>query len=60
MSCKFVIAEKPSMALAIADALFVKEKKDNYFEGGGWLISWCYGHLTELARPEVYNPDFVK
>jgi len=60
MNCKFVIAEKPSVAFAIADALSVKEKKDNYLEGNGWIISWCYGHLTTLANPEVYNPDFAK
>ena len=39
-SHRLVIAEKPSVAASIAAALGVKEKKDGYIEGGGYLISW--------------------
>ena len=48
---KLVIAEKPSVAGSIAAALGVKEKKDGYIEGGGYLISWCVGHLVGYNLP---------
>ena len=43
---KLVICEKPSVAKSIASALGVTSRADGYFEGGGWLISWCIGHLA--------------
>ena len=46
---KLVVAEKPSVAHSLAAVLGAKEKKDGYLEGGGWLVSWCVGHLVELA-----------
>ena len=46
---KLVICEKPSVAKSIASALGVTSRADGYFEGGGWLISWCIGHLVGLA-----------
>ena len=46
---KLVIAEKPSVAMALAAVLGADEKKDGYLEGGGYLVSWCVGHLLELA-----------
>ena len=52
---QLVIAEKPSVAASIAAALGVKEKKDGYIEGGGYLISWCVGHLVELAEAAAYG-----
>ena len=57
---KLVIAEKPSVAASIAAALGVKEKKDGYIEGGGYLISWCVGHLVELAEAAAYGEQFKK
>ena len=52
---KLVVAEKPSVAQSLAAVLGAKEKKDGYLEGGGWLVSWCVGHLVELAQPEAYG-----
>ena len=49
---KLVIAEKPSVAMALASVLGANEKKDGYLEGGGYLVSWCVGNLLELAQPE--------
>ena len=46
---KLVVAEKPSVAQSLAAVLGAKEKKDGYLEGGGWLVSWCVGHL-EIGR----------
>ncbi len=47
---QLIIAEKPSVAQTIAAALGVKRKQDGYLEGGGYLISWCVGHLVPLAE----------
>ena len=52
---KLVIAEKPSVAQALAAVLGAKKKKEGYLEGNGWLVSWCVGHLVELAQPEAYD-----
>ena len=57
---KLIIAEKPSVAGSIAAALGVKEKKDGYIEGGGYLISWCVGHLVELADAAAYGEQYKK
>ena len=35
-------------------------RKDGYLEGGGWLVSWCLGHLAGLADAAAYNPDYAK
>ena len=55
-----VIAEKPSVAQTIAAALGVKEKRDGYIEGGGYLISWCVGHLVQLAEAAAYGEQYKK
>ena len=55
-----VIAEKPSVAQSIAAILGAKQRRDGFLEGGGYLVSWCYGHLAELADAQHYNPDYEK
>ena len=57
---QLVIEEKPSVAASIAAAVGVKEKKDGYIEGGGYLISWCVGHLVELAEAAAYGEQYKK
>ena len=57
---RLVITEKPSVARAYADALGVKNTKDGYIEGNGYVISWCVGHLIELAQPEIYEVSLKK
>ena len=57
---KLVIAEKPSVARAIAAVIGADQKRDGYLEGGGYLISWCVGHLVELAPPEKYETKYEK
>ena len=52
---QLVIAEKPSVAMALAKVLGVKGRKDGYVEGNGWLVSWCVGHLVELAPADAYH-----
>lgn len=57
---KLVITEKPSVAKAYADVLGAKKKQDGYFEGNGYLISWCVGHLVELVMPQDYDEKYRK
>lgn len=55
-----VIAEKPSVAQSIAKVLGATSRQDGYLEGNGYLVSWCVGHLVELAEPETYDEKFEK
>ena len=49
---KLVLAEKPSVAQSIAKVLGAAKREDGYLEGNGYVVSWCVGHLVELAQPE--------
>ena len=60
MSYRLVISEKPSVAMSYAKVLGATNRKDGYLEGNGYLVSWCVGHLVELAPPNVYDEKFVK
>lgn len=55
---KLVIAEKPSVAKSLAHVLGARTYKNGYFEGKDLRVSWCYGHLIELANPEAYDPKY--
>ena len=55
-----VIAEKPSVAQTIAAALGAKKKQDGYTEGNSYLISWCVGHLVQLAEAAAYGEQYKK
>ena len=57
---KLVVAEKPSVAMSYAKVLGANSRKDGYLEGNGYLVSWCIGHLVELAPPNVYDAKYVK
>ena len=57
---KLIITEKPSVAKSIASALGVTSRADGYFEGGGWLVSWCIGHLVGLADAAAYDDRYKK
>ena len=60
MSETLIIAEKPSVAATIAAALGAKEKKDGYIAGNGCLVSWCVGHLVQLAEAAAYGEQYKK
>ena len=60
MSYRLVVSEKPSVAMAYAKVLGVTNRKDGYLEGNGYLVSWCVGHLVELAPPNTYGEQYVK
>lgn len=57
---KLIVAEKPSVAKAYAKVLGATNRQDGYLEGNGYLVSWCVGHLVELAPPNVYDAKYVK
>lgn len=56
---KLVIAEKPSAAQSYAKALNITAKKSGYFEGNGYIITWCIGHLAGLADAAAYDEKYA-
>ena len=54
------MTEKPSVAISYAKILGVHGRQDGYLEGNGYLVSWCVGHLVELAPPSAYGAQYVK
>ena len=57
---QLIIAEKPSVAASIAAVMGADKKKGGYIEGDGYLVSWCVGHLVELADAAAYDERFAK
>lgn len=57
---KLVIAEKPSVAISIAKVIGANKKKDGYYEGNGYRVSWCVGHLIQMANPDAYDEKYTK
>ncbi len=57
---KLVIAEKPSVARAIVPVVGAFDKKNGYTEGGGYIVSWCFGHLVGLKFPNDYNAKWTE
>lgn len=57
---KLFIAEKPSLARAIASALGSAEKNDGYLSVGDNVVTWCFGHILENFQPEDYDKKFAK
>ena len=55
-----VISEKPSVAISISKVLGATKKKDGYYEGNGYIVSWCIGHLIQMANPERYDEKYAK
>lgn len=57
---KLILAEKPSVAQALSKVLGATRRGDGYLEGNGYVVSWCVGHLVELAPPEAYGDQYRK
>ena len=57
---KLVIAEKPSVAMALASVLGARTRKDGYVEGNGYIVSWCVGHLVGLCDASEYDEKYKK
>ena len=60
MKHNLVIAEKPSVAISIAKIIGATKKKDGYYEGDGYRVSWCVGHLVQMANPDSYDEKYAK
>ena len=60
MQNKLVVAEKPSVGKAIAAVLGANERRDGFFTGNGYIVSWCFGHLAELAEADAYDEKYGK
>ena len=57
---RLVITEKPSVAISIAKMIEANGKKDGYYEGNGYRVSWCVGHLIQMANPDAYDEKYAK
>ena len=51
-----ILAEKPSVGQAIAKVLGATQRGAGYVHGNCYIVSWCFGHLVELAQPKDYDP----
>lgn len=60
MSVQLVIAEKPSVARSIAAVIGASEKQTGYWQGSGYLVSWCIGHLVSFAEAGQYDEKYCK
>ena len=54
---KLVLAEKPSVAMNLSKVIGANQRGDGYMEGNGYIVSWCVGHLVELASPDRHSKD---
>lgn len=57
---KVILTEKPSVARDIARCLNIRNKRDGYFEGNGYRITWAFGHLVELKEPDDYHKEWKR
>ena len=57
---KLIVTEKQSVAMAYAKVLGAQGRQDGYLEGNGYLVSWCVGHLVELAPSSAYGEQYAK
>ncbi len=57
---RLVIAEKPSVAISIAKVIGASGKKEGYYEGNGYRVSWCVGHLIQMVNPDSYDKKYAR
>ena len=55
-----VICEKPSVAMSIAKVIGATGRQNGYYEGDGYIVSWCVGHLIQMASPSAYDEKYSK
>ena len=55
---RLVVCEKPSVARSIAAVLGAGKRGDGFLSGGGYLVSWCFGHLAELSDADAYDEKY--
>lgn len=59
-SYQLIVCEKPSVAKSIATVLDAKTREDGFLMGNGYIVSWCFGHLAELADADAYDEKYGK
>ena len=57
---KLVVTEKPSVVQTVAKVIGAYKREEGYIEGSGYIVSWCVGHLIELAQPQDYDEKYEK
>ncbi|UYO64400.1 DNA topoisomerase 3 [Acetobacterium wieringae] len=57
---KLIVTEKPDVAKNIAKVLNINRKHDGWMEGNGYYLTWCVGHLVEMAQTNDYNAEYKK
>ena len=57
---KLVITENPSVTHSIAKVIGAPTKRDGFIEGNNYIVSWCVGHLIEVAVPDTYHEKYAK
>ena len=57
---KVILTEKPSVAKDIARFLGAASRRDGYFEGNGYQVTWAFGHLVGLKEPHEYDPSLKR
>lgn len=60
MKLNLVVTEKPSVAMSLSKVLGATSRQDGYYEGNGYLVSWCVGHLVQMANPPAYDERYAK
>ena len=60
MKLNLVVTEKPSVAMSLSKVLGATSRQDGYYEGNGYLVSWCVGHLIQMANPSAYDERYAK
>ena len=57
---QLILCEKPSVAASIATVLNAKKRESGFLSGDDYLVSWCFGHLVELASPDAYDEKYAR
>ena len=57
---QLVICEKPSVAMSLSKVIGATGRQNGYYEGGGYIVSWCVGHLIQPASPPAYDEKYAK
>ena len=60
MEMRLIITEKPSVARMLASVIGVNKKTQHWFEGNGYCIAWCFGHLVEPSEPDKYGGGWAE
>jgi DNA topoisomerase-3 len=60
MNSILIIAEKPSVGVSLSKVVGANNRNDGYYEGNGYVVSWCVGHIVGLAEPEEYGGKYAE